>query len=83
MPCSDWVIFKSDALSLLRNANMQLEDELKVEIPVRSIILAFFDHSCNKILYGKTLLVVYVTIYFHVCEGNTVIPFSVCDILCL
>lgn len=74
---------KSDALSLLRNSNMQLEDELKVTILVRSIILASLDHSCNKILYGKTFPVVYVTMYFHVCEGNTVIPFSVCDILCL
>lgn len=73
----------SDALSLLRNVNMQLEDELKVIIPVRSIAFNSLDHSCKKILYQKMLLEVYVTVYFHVCDGNTVIPFSTCDILCL
>ena len=59
---------------------MQLEDEIKVIILVRSIRFASLDHSCNKILCQEPLLAVYVNVNFHVCQGNTVTPFFTCDI---
>lgn len=72
------LIIKSDPLSLLRNVNMQLEGDTKVVILVKSIRFASLDQSCNKILCQELLLAVYVNV--HVCQRNTVTPFSICDI---
>jgi len=59
---------------------MQLEDETKVIKLVRLIRFASLDHSCNRILNPEVLLALHITVNFHVCQGNTVTPFSTCDI---